>query len=119
MAIWKKSRKENAANGNNGELREKEVMRISLLLETEKSDEGEVSYKTKGICKAVALQAIASVLYNEFDMIPVPAPKENFGRIIVCGGSEEDFKNFVSSMKDEEDGNGEGDGTDAEGEDSE
>ena len=119
MAIWKKSKKENAANDNNGELREKEVMRISLLLETEKDDEGEVHYTTKGICKAVALQAIASILYKEFNMIPVPAPKENFGRIIVCGGSEEDFKNFVSSMKDEEDGNGECSNTEAKGEDSE
>ena len=101
MAFGRKNNKGNAATG---ELQENEVLRISLFCK-EKSDEGEVQYKTKGICKNDALQAIASVLYDEFGMLPVPVPKTVSGGVIVCGGSKEDFEKFVASMKDEEDSN--------------
>ena len=87
-----------------GELLEKEVMRISLF-DSEDSEQMEVHYQSKGLCKASALQAIATILYDEFGMIPVPVPKTVSGGVIVCGGSKEDFEKFVASMKDEEDSN--------------
>ena len=101
-----------------GELLEKEVMRISLF-DSEDSEKMEVHYQIKkGVYKSNALEAIAIFLAEEFDMVPVPAPKKNSGGVIICGGSKEDFEKFVASMKDEEDSNnGEGEETDAKGED--
>ena len=109
--------KDNQVNAG-GELLEKEVMRISLF-DSEDSEKMEVEYQIKGgVHKSNALEAIAVFLAEEFDM--VPTPKNLSCGIIVCGGRKEDFEKFVSSMKDEEDGNsGEGKNTDAKGEDNE
>ena len=99
-----------------GELLEKEVMRLSLF-DSEDSEKMEVHYQIKeGVYKSNVLEAITVFLAEEFDM--VPAPKNLSCGVIVCGGSKEDFEKFLASMKDEEDSNnGEGEETDAKGED--
>ena len=96
---------DNQVNAN--ELNENEVLRLSVF-DSEGSDEIKVHYQTKGFCKVMALKAISTVLEDEFDMICVP--KTGFGGVIVCGGSKEEFEEFLASMTDDDDGNnGEGD----------
>ena len=107
-----KMTKGNKANANG--LNENEVLRLSVF-DSKDSAEIKVHYQVNNFCKVMALKAIATVLEDEFDMVCVP--KTGFGGVIVCGGSKEEFEEFLASMTCDDDGNnGEGEDTDAKGE---